>query len=299
MNTNSSHTPTEHALVLGGGGAAGNAWLIGVLAGLADGGVDVTDADLIVGTSAGATAAAQITGAPIAELYAATQAPVPQHARPAGRPGGFDQNAHLDRMRAVIASAGDAADMRRKIGAVALEADAAGDGTWSQKWRTTVAARLPSQDWPDRRLLITAVDPVTGEGIALDRDSGVSLADAVAASTSNGFSTPAYRVGDRAFIDGGYRRNENADLAAGCATVLVLSPLGGRTMHPLEWGMQLSAQVDELRAGGSAVETVLPDEASLAAFGGNMMNLATRPAAARAGFAQGAALAARLTAFWG
>lgn len=302
MNAISSSTSTDistdRALVLGGGGAAGNAWLIGILAGLADAGLDVTDADLIIGTSAGATAAAQITGAPIAELYAATQVPVPLQARTAGRPAGFDQNTHLDRMRAIIASATDAGDMRRKIGTVGLESDAAGDGTWSAKWRTTVAARLPRQEWPDRRLLVTAVDPTTGEGIALDRDSGVSLADAVAASTSNGFSTPAYRVGDRRFIDGGYRRNENADLAAGYARVLVLSPLGGRTMHPLEWDMQLSAQVDELREGGSRVETVLPDEASLAAFGGNMMNLATRPAAAHAGFAQGTALTGVVARVW-
>ena len=46
------------ALVLGGGGSTGNAWLIGVIAGLSDAGVDLTDADLIIGTSAGSTAAA-------------------------------------------------------------------------------------------------------------------------------------------------------------------------------------------------------------------------------------------------
>ena len=52
----------ERALVLGGGGSAGNnAWLIGVIAGLFDAGLDVTEADLIIGTSAGSTAAAQIT----------------------------------------------------------------------------------------------------------------------------------------------------------------------------------------------------------------------------------------------
>ena len=43
----------ERALVLGGGGSAGNAWLIGVIAGLFDAGLDVTEADLIIGTSAG------------------------------------------------------------------------------------------------------------------------------------------------------------------------------------------------------------------------------------------------------
>jgi NTE family protein len=44
------------ALVLGGGGAAGNAWEIGIIAGLAEAGLDLTEAaDLVVGTSAGAT----------------------------------------------------------------------------------------------------------------------------------------------------------------------------------------------------------------------------------------------------
>ena len=68
--TESLH-PSRTALVLGGGGSTGNAWLIGVIAGLFQAGVDVTTADLIVGTSAGATAAAQVTGAPPSELYAA------------------------------------------------------------------------------------------------------------------------------------------------------------------------------------------------------------------------------------
>ena len=66
----------ERALVLGGGGSTGNAWLIGVIAGLFDAGLDVTTAELIIGTSAGATAAAQITGANTTELFAATIAAV-------------------------------------------------------------------------------------------------------------------------------------------------------------------------------------------------------------------------------
>src|SRR5918912_4573578 len=76
----------ERALVLGGGGSTGNAWLIGVIAGLFDAGVDVTEADLIIGTSAGSTVAAQITsGTRPADLYAAILAEVPQP--PAGDAG--------------------------------------------------------------------------------------------------------------------------------------------------------------------------------------------------------------------
>src|SRR6478609_3671720 len=75
----------DRALVLGGGGSAGNAWLIGVIAGLVDAGTDVTEADLIIGTSAGSTAAAQITSATPIELLAAILAAPPQErTRPVG-----------------------------------------------------------------------------------------------------------------------------------------------------------------------------------------------------------------------
>ena len=144
-------------------------------------------------------------------------------------------------------------------------------------------------------MLVTAVDARTGEPVVFDRHSGVDLVDAVAASCANG---PAYGIGERRYIDGGYRRNENADLAAGYARVLVLSPLGGRTRHPLEWGMQLSAQADELRAGGSTVEVIVPDRDSLNAFGSNLMDLSTRPPAARAGYEQGRTVAPQLVDFW-
>jgi NTE family protein len=62
--------------------------------------------------------------------------------------------------------------------------------------------------------------------------------------------------------------------------------------------MQLAAQVDELRAGGSTVETIFPDGNSRHAFGANMMDPSTRPPAARAGHDQGRALAGPLTSFW-
>ena len=108
----------------------------------------------------------------------------------------------------------------------------------------------------------------------------------------------AYRIGDNRYIDGGYRRNENADLAAGYGRVLVLSPFGGRTLTPLDWGMHLAAQVDELRARGSRVETIFPDSNSEHMFGANAMDLSLRPPAARAGYDQGRALAEQLTEFW-
>lgn len=280
----------ERALVLGGGGSTGNAWLIGVIAGLFDAGLDVTTADLTIGTSAGSTAAAQIAGATPTELLAAILVTTPQRRVPI-RPVAD----HLQRTSTIIASAEGAADMRRRIGAAALDMEAASDGSWQAQWRATVASRLPSQRWPQRTVLITAVDAHTGEPVVFDRHSGVDLVDAVAASCASGLP---YRIGDDRYIDGGYRRNENADLAARYGRVLVLSPFGGRTLQPLDWGMQLAAQVDELRAGGSRVETIFPDSNSEHMFGANAMDLSLRPPAARAGHVQGRALAGQLTEFW-
>ncbi|MGW6004934.1 patatin-like phospholipase family protein [Oerskovia enterophila] len=290
----------ERALVLGGGGSTGNAWLIGVVAGLFDAGLDVTAADLTVGTSAGSTAAAQLAGASPTELLATILAAAPP--RPNGTPGADRGRAanravvdHLERMNALIASADDAADLRRKVGAAAVDREAASDGSWHAQWRATVASRLPSQHWPQRKVLLTAVDAESGEPAVFDHLSGVDLADAVAASCSSGLP---YRIGERRYIDGGYRRNENADLAAGHDRVLVLSPFGGRSFTPPAWGLQLAAQVDELRARGSEVETIFPDGASEHLFGANAMDLSLRPLAARAGHAQGMALADALIAFW-
>ncbi len=297
MNTTAPST----ALVLGGGGSTGNAWLIGVIAGLFDAGLDVTTADLTIGTSAGSTAAAQIAGATPTELLADILAVAPQ---PPNGPTGADRGPvpmrpaanQMDRISKIIAAAEDAADMRRRMGAAALDMDAASDGSWQTQWRATVASRLPSQRWPQRTVLITAVDAHTGESVVFDRHSGVDLADAVAASCASGLP---YRIGDNRYIDGGYRSNaDNADLAAGYERVLVLSPFGGRTLQPLDWGMHLAAQVDELRAGGSRVETVFPDSNSEHLFGANAMNLSLRPPAAQAGYDQGSALAEQLTAFW-
>src|SRR5690349_15978007 len=165
----------QRALVLGGGGSTGNAWLIGVVAGLFDAGLDVTAADLTVGTSAGSTAAAQFAGASPTELLAAALTGVQQRAEPAGplRPQGPAPSAnpgtpvanHLATVAAIIASAADPADMRRRMGASALELDAASDGSWSSRWRAIVAARLPRRDWPHRTVLITAVDARTGEPV--------------------------------------------------------------------------------------------------------------------------------------
>ncbi|QOT15774.1 patatin-like phospholipase family protein [Paenarthrobacter sp. YJN-5] len=302
MNTTLSQDITHaRALVLGGGGSTGNAWLIGVVAGLADAGLDVTNADLTIGTSAGSTAAAQISGAPIAELYAATvQAPPSRRPAPADLRSApakdRDVSDHMERTARIIASSADPADMRRRMGAAALELQAALDPSTQERWRVTVAARLPRQEWPQQQILITAVDAGTGEPVEFGNSSGVDLVDAVAASCASGF---AYRIGSADYIDGGYRSNaENADLAAGFRRVLVLSPFGGRTRTPVTWKQDLASHIEVLRAGGSQVESIFPAVESEHLFGANAMDFSLRPAAAMAGFEQGRSLASGLSASW-
>ena len=300
------------ALVLGGGGAAGNAWLIGIIAGLAEAGLDMTEAaDLVIGTSAGATAAAQLrNGIPPAELLASVLSPPVQ---PVGqnreRPPSLPMATVFERMRAIGAAATSAADLRRAMGAFGLESDSIlGPGAGQR--RAMVAARLPRAEWPDRPMIVTAVDAHTGELAAFDRDSGVDLVDAVTASTALPGLVPTVSINGVRYIDGGVRSPDNADLASGYANVVVLSPFGGRNRTPPERGADpagqfeglrrfpgadLASQVEALRKQGSHVEVITPDADSRAAMGTNQMDPATRIPAARAGFAQGQQEATRVT----
>jgi NTE family protein len=298
-----SHPQVIHsvALVLGGGGAAGKAWEIGVIAGLAEAGLDMTEAaDLVIGTSAGATAAAQVrSGIPAAELLASVLSPPIQ---PVGQnrelPPSLPMATVFERMRAIGAAATSAADLRRAMGAFGLECDSIFGPAAGQR-RAMVAARLPRHEWPDRPMIVVAVDAHTGELAAFDRDSGVDLVDAVTASTALPGLVPTVRINGTRYIDGGVRSPDNADLASGYANVVVLSPLGGRSQtppeagqfeglsRPPEWGVDLSSQVEGLRIQGSRVEVITPDADSRAAMGTNQMDPATRIPAARAGFAQG------------
>ncbi|MFC9558573.1 patatin-like phospholipase family protein [Agromyces sp. NPDC056965] len=298
MNTtNNSNT---RALVLAGAGAAGNAWQLGLIAGLCDGGVDLTEADLIIGTSAGSTVAAQITsGTRPADLYAAILAEPPRPQAVAGETGRrrgptFSGPNYMEWSDRIIDAAADASDMRRRMGAAALELDTS-DGVDAARWHDIVAARLPNHDWPAQSVLIPSVDARTGEPVVFDRRSGVGLVDAVAASTS---AMIPYRIGAKRYLNGGYRRSSNADLAAGHGRVAVLEPFGGRSRTPLAWGMDLATQVEELRAGGSMVEAVFPDAGAGDVFNANALDPSTRRPAAQGGYDQGRALAERFAEFW-
>ena len=276
-----------HALVLGGGGVAGIAWEIGLLAGLDEAGLPVRDADLVVGTSAGSAVAAQLaSGLPLAELLArqvdpAKQAPeIPAVVDPEKIAAifGFGQENQPDR---------DA--LRQQIGRIALLTDTVSEAAR----REVIAARVPVDAWPEQQeLLIVAVDANTGDERVFGRDSGVSLVDAVAASCAVPGIWPPVTIGDTRYVDGGVRSAENADLATGEDVVLVLQAM------ELPGVTDLAEQVESLRAQGSTVLVITPDEDVRAATGLNPLDPTVRTPVALAAQRQGAAVAKEIAAFW-
>lgn len=274
------------ALVLGGGGITGIAWELGMLSGLREQGVDLTGADLIVGTSAGAVVGAQLaTGVDPGERYTAQLAP------PDGEVAAALGAAAMLRLGlAALAGSRDPQRVRARIGRFALRASTVPE----QERIAVIGRRLPVQEWPERALRITAVDAHTGESVVLDRRSGVPLVEAVAASCAVPGIWPPVTTGGRRLIDGGVRSPANADLAAGCDRVVVLAPIV-RALGPM---VRIEEQVAALRAQGAQVAVVSPDAAAVAAIGRNVLDPARRAAAARAGRAQAGAAAAGIAAVW-
>jgi NTE family protein len=271
----------ERALVLGGGGVAGLAWIIGLLTGLAEAGDDVTGADLIIGTSAGATAAALLgSGLPLPELYARQADPARQSAEIMAE---LDIAKFAAELGGYLADASTPAERLRRIGAYALAAETVPESVR----RGVIDGRLPSRDWPARRIQVTAVDAATGELRVFDGASGASLVDAVAASSAVPGIWPPVTIGGSRYIDGGVRSADNADLASGFGRITVISPVGFDSLIPSS--MPLREVVATLRAAGAGVTVIVPDAASAAIIHGNALDPATKTPAAKAGLAQGQA----------
>ncbi len=275
---------TQRALVLGGGGITGIAWEWGMLAGLAAAGVDLTDADLVVGTSAGSIVGTLVAaGLDVEERYQGQLLP------PDGEIGAVLGNGLILRLGlAMVGGPRAPRKVRARIGKIALSAD-----TVPEAERVgVIESRLPVREWPDRALRITAVDVATGEFRVFDRDSGVPLVRAVAASCAVPGVWPPVTIDGRRYMDGGVRSGANADLAAGYERVVVLAPL------PRGVGVGTAGQVKALAAHGSRTELVSPDADALKAIGRNVLDPAKRADAARAGLAQSASVVDRLRSVW-
>jgi NTE family protein len=281
---------SARALVLGGGGVAGVAWELGILLGLYERGVDVRGADLVIGTSAGSVVGAQITGGTDLErLFAAQLTPAEQTRE---RMVAFDPGQMMEAFRQAVAEAGsDSKAIRARIGAYALAAPTISEA----ERRAIIEARLPVQSWPQQRLLIVAVDTQTGDEYIMDRASGVSLVDAVAASCAVPGIWPPVTIAGRRYMDGGVRSATNADLAGGSERMVILNPIGEAANY---FGAGTAQEVAALRREGSQVLVIEPDAASAAAIGLNPLDPATREPSALAGRAQGRELAESVAALW-
>jgi NTE family protein len=278
---------TRRALVLGAGGEAGIAWEVGLLAGLAGRGVDLTAADLVVGTSAGAGVAARInSGTTLAELYETQLAPADGEIVTS-----FGPRVIAKYIWAVAPARRNPVRARIRLGRMAVRSRTEP----AAERRAVVAARLGTHDWPTGNLLITAVDVDTGELATLDSGSGVDLVDAVGASCAVPGVWPPVTINGRRLMDGGMRSPANADLAAGYDRVVVVAPIT-RGLKPMP---SVIEQVTELARSCQAVALLVPDAASVAAFGRNLLDPRTRAPSARAGYTQAAAARADVAAVWG
>jgi len=274
----------SRALVLGGGGVTGVGWELGLLCGLAAAGVALDAADIVIGTSAGSVVGAQLcSGVALDELYERQLTP------PTGEVAATLSLGVL--MRFAASGIGwDARAARARLGRRALRASTVPE---TQR-RAIIESRLPRREWPAHpRLLVTAVDAETGEAVVWDRDSGVDLVDAVAASCAVPLVWPPMTVNGRRYVDGGVRSLTNADYATGCSRVVVLAPATAAIRRSGRVARQLASL-------GPHVRTVVcsPDAQARAAIGRNVLDPARRAATARAGRRQAADLAAAVIAVW-
>jgi NTE family protein len=292
------------ALVLGGGGPVGIAWEAGLLSGLAQGGVELSGADFILGTSAGSFVGAQLAlgrapadlaAAIIAEEQRAAQAGGSRAAAPA-RPA--DLTVLFRKMQELAAGERDPMEVRRELGAFSLASQTMDEEAFIASFGRSFSS-LASDAWPSRGYACTAVDAESGEFVLWDRDAKVGVVRAVASSCSVPGVYPAVTINGRRYIDGGMRSSVNADMAKGYdLTVVVALRIGADDARTRRLRLALDRELAALRENGSQVELVLPDATSQEAFGVNLMDFRRRPAAARAGEAQGRALAKSLAPLW-
>jgi NTE family protein len=274
---------TRTALVLGGGGITGIAWELGILKGLADAGVDVSGADLVVGTSAGSVVGAQITtGQSLDELYA-------EQLEPADREIGAELG-RLTLLRLVPAMVFPGNQRRKlaRVGKLSMKAHAPG----GEERIEVIRSRIGVVEWPARELKVTAVEAESGEFVAFDKDSGVDILHAVAASCAVPLVWPAVTIEGKHYVDGGMRSTANVDLATGADVVVVIAPL------PQSFSKATSIRSQLAATGATRTAVVTPDEQALVDIGKNVLNPAKRADAARTGLRQAADVVDQVRKAW-
>lgn len=286
---------TKRALVLAGGGIAGIAWETGILQGIADeapaAARQLLDSDVLVGTSAGSAVAAQIgTGSTLEALF---------DRQVAETSGEIDSGVDVETITELfLAALGEPYDdslaktrqQMQRIGAVALGTKTVPEAVR----RRVIEQRLPSHEWPDRALRITAIDTAIGELVVFDSESGVELVDAVAASCAVPGAWPPVTITGRRYMDGGIASSVNLAVARDCTAAVVLVPSAPDAPSPFGAG-----PAAEIKAFDGTTFAVFADPGSLKAFGPNLLDPRCRVGSAVAGREQGRREAARIAQFLG
>ncbi|HYL36472.1 MAG TPA: patatin-like phospholipase family protein [Bryobacteraceae bacterium] len=290
------------ALVLGGGGPVGIAWEAGLLAGFSQAGLDLSQADFIVGTSAGSVVGAQVAmGGSITALADAIASEDPEHPPPSPSrslgSGPPDLSVLIQKMHKAASSTDPPEQVRAELGAFALQAKTMSEDAFVTSFAPAIRD-YPEGFWPDR-FACTAVDTADGSFMLWNRDSHVGLARAVASSCCVPGIYPPVTINGRRYMDGGMKSAINADVAKGYNVVFVVAPTGTMAAPGMEgFRRRIEAELEIVRASGSRLEFIAPDAASMESFGLNLMDYRRRPAAAKAGLNQGRADAARLCGAW-
>ncbi|MCX6397617.1 MAG: patatin-like phospholipase family protein [Propionibacteriales bacterium] len=271
------------ALVLGGGGITGVAWELGVLEGLRRAGVDLSDADTVIGTSAGSVVGTRLRLGPVTNAY-------DEQLQPATHEIAADlDEVTMIKLALLMSRPADEPTRFKRIGVAAR-----GTGTSDAPARVEVIrSRIGDPDWPERDLLITAVDVDHGRFEVFDRTSGVSLLDAVTASCAVPLVWPPVTIGGTTYVDGGMRSPANADLVGAADVAVVIAPMPDSLTPEHHLDLQLA------RAGVRAHTTVSPDQPARDAMGPNSLDPARRRASAEAGLRQGLLAADQVGAVWG
>lgn len=287
------------AVVLGGGGPVGIGWEAGLLVGLREGGVDASQADAFIGTSAGSVVGCTLAaGDDLAERVAQLPSGQDDEVPPS------DADAMLQLLFSSVAEASrrpeEADAIRARLGQMAIDAPTIDEASWLSLFEMFAGA-----EWP-RGFACTAVDAGTGRFRVWDGDAGVDVQHAVASSCAVPGIFPPVTIGATRWMDGGVRDILNADVAAGHQTVLVIScTLLEVPPELLPPGMgdlfaATRAGLEGLERDGSKVELVVPSQEMLeiSGYGMHLMDFTRSAAAFAAGVRQGQLEASRLSAFW-
>ncbi len=236
---------STRSLVLGGGGVYFIAWQLGLYEGLATEGIDLGNADAVVGTSAGAMVAALLYTGRLG-LFAksiSTLLAIPQFTALFG-----SQSTSPSAQRAYELSqrSDGSPEAVRQVGHASLAAVI----PHPQGIRHALTAMV-GRRWPRRPLLITATDCFSGERLVL-RDGDTSLDRAVAASICVPGVFSPQQIGEHFCMDGGVVGTAtHGDLAAGAEHVIVTSLATDLTTPEQEAVRR--GEIAALRASGSQV----------------------------------------------